>query len=133
MAEVVALQIALASRMDMRSVESVDIADGHGIAGDRYEDARHRQVTVQSLEEIALAEAMQSSRFTSELGSSIGRFGAARFELAIDSNSQVARGSTLRRVDHRCLHGEGVAESDQAGEMAHGQDAVERGVVVARR
>ena len=57
MAEVVALQIALASRMDMRSVESVDIADGHGIAGDRYEDARHRQVTVQSLEEIALAEA----------------------------------------------------------------------------
>lgn len=54
---VVALQVALASRMDMRSVDSVDIADGHGIAGDRYENARHRQVTVQSLEEIADAEA----------------------------------------------------------------------------
>lgn len=56
MAEVVALQFALAARMDMRSVDRVEIADGHGITGDRYENARHRQVTVQSLEEIALAE-----------------------------------------------------------------------------
>ena len=43
--------------MDMRSVDSVEIQDGHGITGDRYENARHRQVTVQSLEEIADAEA----------------------------------------------------------------------------
>ncbi len=57
MAEVVALHIALAARMDMRSVDSVEIGDGHGITGDRYENARHRQVTVQSLEEIACAEA----------------------------------------------------------------------------
>ncbi len=57
MSEVVALQIALAARMDMRSIDSVEIADGHGITGDRYENARHRQVTVQTLEEIALAEA----------------------------------------------------------------------------
>lgn len=57
MAKVVALQTALASRMEMRSVDAVEIADGHGITGDRYENARHRQVTVQSLEEIALAEA----------------------------------------------------------------------------
>lgn len=56
MAEVVALQTALAARMDMRSAESVEIRDGHGITGDRYENARHRQVTVQSLEEISLAE-----------------------------------------------------------------------------
>ena len=35
----------------------VDILDGHGITGDRYENARHRQVTVQTLEEIAAAEA----------------------------------------------------------------------------
>jgi MOSC domain-containing protein YiiM len=43
--------------MPMGSVESVTIEDGHGITGDRYEHARHRQVTVQSLEEIAEAEA----------------------------------------------------------------------------
>ena len=55
--EVVALQVALASRMPMRPVEEVEILDGHGISGDRYENSRHRQVTVQSLEEIADAEA----------------------------------------------------------------------------
>lgn len=43
--------------MQMRDVERVDILDGHGITGDRYENARHRHITVQSLEEIALAEA----------------------------------------------------------------------------
>ena len=57
MAKVVALQIALASGLDVRPVETVEILDGHGITNDRYENARHRQVTVQSLEEIALAEA----------------------------------------------------------------------------
>ena len=57
MSHVVALQIALAARMDQRSVDEVEIRDGHGITGDRYEHARHRQVTVQTLEEIALAEA----------------------------------------------------------------------------
>ena len=57
MPRVVELQIALAARMEMRPVESVEILDGHGITGDRYENARHRQVTVQSLEEIADAEA----------------------------------------------------------------------------
>lgn len=40
----------------MRELESIEILDGHGITGDRYENARHRQVTVQSLEEIAVAE-----------------------------------------------------------------------------
>lgn len=54
---VVAMQVALASRMDMRAVDVIEIVEGHGITGDRYENARHRQVTVQSLEEIALAEA----------------------------------------------------------------------------
>ena len=56
MSEVVGLQIALASRLPMREVESIEILDGHGITGDRYENARHRQVTVQTLEEIAVAE-----------------------------------------------------------------------------
>lgn len=57
MSTVIGLQIALAARMDVRSVELVEILDGHGITGDRYENSRHRQVTIQSLEEIALAEA----------------------------------------------------------------------------
>ena len=54
--QVVGLQVALAARMEMRVLESIEILDGHGITGDRYENARHRQVTVQSLEEIAMAE-----------------------------------------------------------------------------
>ena len=57
MTEVVAMQISLASGLDMRSVDEIEILDGHGITKDRYENARHRQVTIQSLEEIALAEA----------------------------------------------------------------------------
>lgn len=56
MGKIVGLHIALASRMPMRELEHIEILDGHGITGDRYENARHRQVTVQSLEEIALAE-----------------------------------------------------------------------------
>ena len=36
--EVVALQIALASRLPMRSIERIEILDGHGITGDRYEN-----------------------------------------------------------------------------------------------
>lgn len=57
MTTVVGLQIAKASRLEMTAFELLEILDGRGITGDRYENARHRQVTVQSLEEIALAEA----------------------------------------------------------------------------
>ena len=63
MGNVVHLQIAPGSRLAMKSVEEVELQSGHGITGDRYENSRHRHVTVQSLEEIALAEA--------ELGESI--------------------------------------------------------------
>lgn len=54
--QVAALQIAYAARLPISSVEAVEIATGHGIAGDRYENSKHRHVSVQSLEEIALAE-----------------------------------------------------------------------------
>lgn len=57
MTTVVELQLAKASGLDMSPREIIEILDGHGITDDRYENARHRQVTVQSLEEIALAEA----------------------------------------------------------------------------
>ncbi len=57
MTTVVALQLAKASGLEMSPRNVIEILDGHGITDDRYENARHRQVTVQSLEEIALAEA----------------------------------------------------------------------------
>lgn len=56
--------------MEMKALEVVEIETGHGITGDRYENSRHRHVTVQSLEEIALAEA--------ELGESIDASGTRR-------------------------------------------------------
>ena len=53
---VVGLQIAKATRLDMRPVDSIDIEANAGIVGDRYHGSRHRQVSVQSLEELAEAE-----------------------------------------------------------------------------
>jgi MOSC domain-containing protein YiiM len=53
---VVGIQIALAARLPMRSVERIDVEAGAGIVGDRYHGTRHRHLTVQSLEEIARAE-----------------------------------------------------------------------------
>lgn len=53
---VVGIQIAKASRLPMTEVEAIEIVEGVGIAGDRYEGTKHRHVTIQSLEEIALAE-----------------------------------------------------------------------------
>lgn len=50
--QVVALHIAKATRLDMIEVDRVEIPTGHGIIGDRYENARHRQVTVQSREQL---------------------------------------------------------------------------------
>lgn len=49
---VTALHIAPASRLPMRAVESVEVLTGGGIVGDRYENSRHRHVTVQSQSEL---------------------------------------------------------------------------------
>ncbi len=54
---VVAIQIAYASRLPMRSVDRIEVEAGAGIVGDRYHGSKHRHVTVQSLEEIGDAEA----------------------------------------------------------------------------
>ncbi len=54
---VVGLQIALAARMPMRTVESIEVEAGAGIVGDRYHGTRHRHLTIQSLDELARAEA----------------------------------------------------------------------------
>ncbi|RLV48808.1 MOSC domain-containing protein [Nocardioides mangrovicus] len=39
----------------MKAVDEVVVETGHGITGDRYENARHRQVTVQSADGLAAA------------------------------------------------------------------------------
>ncbi|MDE0803175.1 MAG: MOSC domain-containing protein [Acidimicrobiales bacterium] len=45
---VVAIHIAPASRLPMKSVERVEAEAGAGLVGDRYHGTRHRHVTVQS-------------------------------------------------------------------------------------
>jgi MOSC domain-containing protein YiiM len=53
---VVAIHVAPATRMPMRSVDMAIVERGRGIVGDRYHGSRHRHVTIQSAEELALAE-----------------------------------------------------------------------------
>lgn len=55
---IVAIHLAKARRLPTRAVEEACAATGHGFTGDRYEDARHRHLTVQSLDDLrAAAEA----------------------------------------------------------------------------
>ena len=55
-AVLVSIHLAKASRLPMRRCEAVVAETGRGLVGDRYHGSRHRHVTVQSLEELALAE-----------------------------------------------------------------------------
>jgi len=55
MSKVVGLQIAKATRLGMRGVESIEIETAAGIVGDRYHGSRHRHVSVQSASELAEA------------------------------------------------------------------------------
>ena len=54
---VVALHVAKGTRLPMRAVEAVEVETQAGIVGDRYHGSRHRQVSVQSLDALAAAEA----------------------------------------------------------------------------
>ncbi len=54
---VVALRIAPGRRLPMKAVDEVVVETARGIVGDRYHGAKHRQVTVQSAERLAEAEA----------------------------------------------------------------------------
>lgn len=45
----------------MTAVESIEIETAAGILGDRYHGSRHRQVSVQSAEELTEAEATHAS------------------------------------------------------------------------
>lgn len=48
--KVVAIHIAPALRLPMRSLEAVGAEEGKGLVGDRYHGSRHRHVTIQSQE-----------------------------------------------------------------------------------
>lgn len=54
---VVAIHLAKARRLPTRAVAEAHAATGHGFTGDRYEDARHRHLTVQSLTDLVAAGA----------------------------------------------------------------------------
>ena len=53
---IVAIHIAKASRLPMRSVDQVEVEAGRGLVGDRYHGSRHRHVTIQATGELAEAE-----------------------------------------------------------------------------
>ncbi|MEM9467731.1 MAG: MOSC domain-containing protein [Actinomycetota bacterium] len=83
---VTGLQIAKATRLEMRAVERLEVEAGAGIVGDRYHGSRHRQVSVQSLEELAEAEAA---------------FGAPLDPLLTRRNITISAGRVPRTPGHR--------------------------------
>ena len=83
---VVGLQIAKATRLEMRAVDRIEVEAGAGIVGDRYHGSRHRQVSVQSLEELAEAEAT---------------FGAPLDPLLTRRNITISSGRVPRTPGHR--------------------------------
>lgn len=88
---VVAIHIAPASRLPMKSVDVVEAEAGAGLVGDRYHGTRHRHVTVQSA--VALDEAAVS------LGSPI-EAGHTRRNITISSGDIPTKpGSRLRIGD----------------------------------
>ncbi|WP_345464586.1 MOSC domain-containing protein [Nocardioides marinquilinus] len=52
---VVGLHVAKGRRLPTREVERVEVETGRGIVGDRYHGAKHRHVSVQSLDDLAEA------------------------------------------------------------------------------
>lgn len=66
---VVAIYISPASRMPMRSRPNVEVRTGGGLAGDRYENSRHRHVSLFSTGELADA----SERFGTPIDPALTR------------------------------------------------------------
>lgn len=56
---IVAIHLAPATRLPMKSITSVVAEEGKGLVGDRYHGTRHRHVTIQSA--TSLAEASEAS------------------------------------------------------------------------
>lgn len=55
-ARVASIHLAPGRRLPTRSVGSVEAEAGVGLVGDRYHGTKHRHVTVQSLDDLAVAE-----------------------------------------------------------------------------
>ena len=53
---VVGIQLGLATKLPMRAVEAAEIETQAGLVGDRYHGSKHRQLSVQSMRELAEAE-----------------------------------------------------------------------------
>jgi MOSC domain-containing protein YiiM len=62
-----ALHVAKGRRLPMRSVGSVDIETQRGIVGDRYHGSKHRQVSVQSMDDLLVAAETYGSPIPPEL------------------------------------------------------------------
>jgi len=88
---VVGIQLAKASRMGMRSVETAEIEEAAGLVGDRYHGSKHRQLSVQSLSELADAER---------------EFGQPIDPLLTRRNVTISHGDVPRRPGHRWTLGE---------------------------
>jgi MOSC domain-containing protein YiiM len=54
---IVAIHVAPGTRLAMRAVETAELRGGGGVVGDRYENARHRHVSLQSTEDLAASSA----------------------------------------------------------------------------
>lgn len=50
-----AIHLAPGRRLPTKSVESVEAESGAGLVGDRYHGSKHRHVTVQALDDLAVA------------------------------------------------------------------------------
>lgn len=84
---VVALRVAPGRRLPMKAVTEVEVETARGIVGDRYHGAKHRQVTVQSAEQLAEAAA--------ELGLPVPPEGTRRNVTISDGDVPTAPGSRI--------------------------------------
>ena len=93
---VVGIQLAKATRLPMTAVDNAEVETQAGLIGDRYHGSRHRQLSVQSLEELAEAEAA---------------FGMTIDPLLTRRNITISRGRLPRTPGHRWSVGPGAARS----------------------
>lgn len=87
---IVSIHIALATRLPMKAVDSVSLTAGKGIPEDRYENSRHRHITIQS--QTGLDEA------AAQLGAPITAADTRR-------NITISRGAVPSRPGDRMLVG----------------------------
>ena len=83
---VVGIQLGLATKLPMRAVDEAEIETQAGVVGDRYHGSKHRQLSVQSMTELAEAE---------------DAFGQPIDPLLTRRNVTLSRGTVPRTPGHR--------------------------------